>query len=536
MERDLVAAMADGATLLADRWVPGPGSVGAGGVATAPIVLLRSPYGRHPLGIVGRLFAERGYQTVIQSCRGTFGSGGEWVPFRNERADGRDTLAWLAAQPWFSGRVATFGPSYLGLVQWAVCAEPPDFLLAMAPAVTATFFRDSVVYPSDVLALGTMLSWVHQVEHQELPRLRSLAAGARAGRHLQPGFSTLPLSTADQRVVGRRVGFFQDWLAHDQPGDRWWDPVDFRPFRLQGPPATFQAGWYDIFLAGQMADYSALRAAGREARITIGPWTHTSPGGLGASLRDALEFFDRHVRDAGSNTITGGGAGKASDDGKRVRLFVMGAKRWVDVADWPPPATPQRWHLHAGGRLDPAPPADAAPDRFRYDPADPTPSVGGASLEARQAGRKDQRTREGRDDVLVYTSAPLERDVTVAGPLAAHLHFRSSLTHTDVFVRLCVVDTRGRSYNVSDGIRRLGPDDGGDGSAALRVEMTPTAITFRRGERIRLQVSSGAHPLFARNPGSGEPLASATTLRAADQEVLHDPAHPSAIEVPVSTI
>src|SRR3954454_13379469 len=140
--------MADGTVLLADRWYPTAGTTDG-----LPVVLLRSPYGRRPLSIVGRLFAERGYQAVIQSCRGTFGSGGEWVPFRNERDDGRDTLDWVASQPWFGGTTVTFGPSYLGLTQWSVAADAPDHVVAMAPSVTASFFRDAVIYPGDAFSL-----------------------------------------------------------------------------------------------------------------------------------------------------------------------------------------------------------------------------------------------------------------------------------------------------------------------------------------------------------------------------------------------
>src|SRR5580704_14113266 len=142
VERDLEAKMADGAVLLADRWFPSRTSG-----AAPPVVLLRSPYGRRQMGPLGRLFAERGYQAIIQSCRGTFGSGGGWEPFRHEREDGRATLAWVAAQPWCDGSMATFGPSYLGLTQWALVDDPPPGLRAMAPAVTATDFRRSVVFP-----------------------------------------------------------------------------------------------------------------------------------------------------------------------------------------------------------------------------------------------------------------------------------------------------------------------------------------------------------------------------------------------------
>jgi len=170
---------------------------------------------------------------------------------------------------------------------------------------------------------------------------------------------------------------------------------------------------------------------------------------------------------------------------------------------------------------------------------DPTPGVGGASLDARKAGPKDQHRRERRADVLTYTSDPVAQNLTVAGPLTADLWVRSSVEHTDFFVRLCDVAPKGRSTNLADGIVRLRPGDGdrgADGALHVRIKMWPTATSFRTGHRVRLQVSSGAHPLFVRNPGTGEPLATAVTMRRADQEILHDPDHPSAIELPVSRI
>ncbi len=522
VERDLPAKMADGVILLADRWAP----ASATSSSPLPLVLLRSPYGRRALGVLGRLFAERGYQVVIQSCRGTFGSGGDWVPFRHEQADGRATLAWLAEQPWFGGSIYTFGPSYLGLVQWAVCGDPPPSLKAIAPAVTATFFRDAAIYPGNTLALETMLSWVFQVEYQELPlgqRLRPMRAQRKT---VARGAATLPLSDADRRIVGRTVDFYQAWLAHEQPGDPWWDAVDFRAGRMQAPPASFLGGWYDIFLPAQIDDFLAMRANGREARMTIGPWTHASPGGMGTSIREALSWFDSH-------------SGKGPIASPGVRLFVMGSRRWVEVPDWPPPGDVQRWHLQPAGVLSTASPVESAPDRFRFDPSDPTPGIGGPSLDFRNAGRKNQARREHRSDVLTYTSAPMERDLTVAGPLTVDLWFRSSLEHTDVSVRLCVVSAKGRSDNLSDGYLRLRPEEvtaTADGTRHVRIDMWPTAVTFRAGEQVRLQVASGAHPVFARNLGTGEPIGQGRATKRADQEVFHDPEHPSAIELPVSPI
>lgn len=520
VERDLEAKMSDGAVLLADRWYPK-------GLGDAPVVLLRSPYGHRQLGFVGRLFAERGYQAVIQSCRGTFGSGGEWEPFRHERDDGRDTLAWLADQRWFGGVMATFGPSYLGLTQWAMLDDPPPALRAVAPAVTATDFRSSVVYPGGAFALESTLNWVNQVEHQEESAPRVLRSMVTGGRIVRRATATAPVGLSDVRTVGHRVGWYQDWMAHDAPDDPWWKAIDFGPHLRNAPPATLLGGWYDLFLPWQVADYAALKAAGRTARLTIGPWTHASPAGMGVALRDGLDWFDVHLR------------GQASRRDDPVRVFVMGSRRWVDLPEWPPAAEVQRWHLHAGGRLDRAAPAASAPDRYRYDPADPTPGVGGPSLDARRAGPKDQRAREQRADVLTYTSEPLGEDLTVVGPLAVDLWVRSSLEHGDFFVRLCDVSPKGRSTNLADGIIRLHPGDvesADGGKRQLRIDMWPTANTFRAGHRVRLQVSSGAHPLFARNFGSGEPFATTTTLRAADHEVFHDPDHPSAIQLPVAAL
>jgi hypothetical protein len=336
----------------------------------------------------------------------------------------------------------------------------------------------------------------------------------------------LPLHDGDTATIGRSATFYQDWLTHDIAGDTWWDPVDFGRQLGAIPPSTLVGGWYDLFLPAQIADYEALSAAGREVRLTIGPWSHTSPGGMGEAVRDGLEWFDAHVR-------------SASPPSRRaaVRLFVMGDERWEEFAEWPPPADLQTWHLGGGGTLSTESDQGGAPDRYRYDPADPTPAVGGPALNMRTSGRKDQQPREDRADVVCYTSPALTEDLTVIGPLSVRLHLRSTLDDIDIFVRLCDVSPQGRSTNLSDGIVRLTPADvtkDDDWVFATSVSLWPTANTFKAGHRIRLQVSSGAYPLFARNLGCGEPLATATKLSVADQEIWHDADHPSTLTLPVT--
>ncbi|MHB1930891.1 MAG: CocE/NonD family hydrolase [Acidimicrobiales bacterium] len=563
VERDLAMAADDGVVLLADRWAPA-------GVdpTTVPVVLLRSPYGRRTLDLVGRLLAERGYQVVIQSVRGTFGSGGSWEPFRNERADGHAALRWIARQPWWSGVVGTFGPSYLGLTQWAVADDPPQALRAMALSITSSAFRHAVVYPGGTFALETGATWLNLLEHQEGGMRSALAAQLHARRRLAAAYTTLPLNAAESAGLGRRIDYYQDWLAHEHPGDPWWDPVDFAGDGARLPPAALLGGWYDIFLPHQLEDYARLRAAGRDVRLTIGPWTHSSLRVSAAALADGLDGFDTRLRgrapaaprtgagSAGAGAAGAGAAGavgsaRAGSERRRpaVRVRLVGTRSWLELDAWPPPAGLVRWHLHAGGALRRVAPGPSQPSRYRWNPADPTPGHGGPSLDPTKAGPRDQRRRERRTDVVTFTTDPLPAGLTLVGPVSAEIWLRSSNWHTDLFVRLCHVSPRGRSTNLTDGILRLEPTaDGGvghlgtatdgevaaagDGTVRVRIRMWPTGVRLGGGHRLRLQVSGGAHPLFARNLGGGERLGVATTIVPADHQIHHDPEHPSSVVLP----
>jgi uncharacterized protein len=517
VQRDLEVPMPDGAVLLADRYV-------AAGPGPAPLVLVRSPYGRRgPFGLMyGRLLAERGFQVLIQSCRGTFGSGGSLDPFA-EHDDGLATIAWMRRQPWYPGAFATAGPSYLGLVQWAIAADAGPELKAIAVQIATSDLR-APIYQGGAFSLETMAAWVDQVSHQE--RRLALIRQRRARRRLAPLLNHLPLADLDQLATGRRVSYWQDWLAHNEPGDPYWTR---RSFSGQLPcvtaPVSFVGGWHDVFLPALLTDHAALVKAGQEPYLLIGPWRHVDQEIMAASVRDTLAWLRAHLL-----------CDRSQLRPAPVRIFVGGAKEWRDLAAWPPPAQPQRWHLHADGRLEPDPPTASEPDSYSYDPADPTPSVGGPADHQGEA-QPDNRDLESRPDVLTYTSAALGRDLEVIGEVTADLFVRSSREHTDLFARLCDVDPAGRSVNICDALFRLTPGHpvpGPGGIIRAHVELWPTAHRFRAGHRIRLQVSSGAHPRFARNTGTGEPLATAATLATAHQHVYHDPGHPSAVILPAS--
>ena len=272
-------------------------------------------------------------------------------------------------------------------------------------------------------------------------------------------------------------------------------------------PVSSVGGWYDIFLPGQLRDFAVLQQAGRTARLTVGPWTHLSMDGT--MMREALEFGLACAR------------GVEPPPRGPVRLYVMGEQEWRDFESWPPSGySPRSFYLGPAGTPTAEPlAADSAPDGYRYDPADLiSPSAASAWSGTGPAGSTTPRSRPGRtcSPTPPRRSSPTSR---WSAEVSAQIWFRSSLPHADVFVRLCDVDPGGTSWNVCDGL--VGISDA-DQSTAAAVRLWPTAYRFRAGHRIRVQVSSGSFPRYARNPGTGEPRATAVRLVAADQSVHHD--------------
>ncbi|HYB28035.1 MAG TPA: CocE/NonD family hydrolase [Solirubrobacteraceae bacterium] len=522
-EADLAAAMDDGAVLLADRWV-----ARSARERPQPTVLVRSPYGRAQLiGLIfGRLLAERGLQVVIQSVRGTFGSAGTFSPF-DERADGLATLRWLGTQPWHSGPIGMIGPSYLGLVQWAVAQEDPADLAGLSIQFSASEFHGQA-YAGGSVSLETTAAWLAIVAEQE--RRFAPIAIARTLRRLPSLLLELPLTNLDELATGAEVAWFREALASPRRDDPYWVSRDFT-----AGVATITArvqllgGWYDIFLPWMLKDFEALQSAGRPVQLTIGPWTHTAPGGMAAGMREGLAWLRAHL--LGDDRLLRRAA---------VRVFITGERigdGWRELPAWPLPGTTERrlW-LAADRRLEPDAPTGASTtgDRYRYDPSDPTPSLGGPVLLTREPVL-DNRPLEGRSDILTYTTSPLPSAVEAIGPASVELYARTSSPYFDLFARVCDVDDRGASWNVCDALARVSPDrfeQLGDGTWRVAFRLWPLGHRFAAGHRIRLQVSSGAHPRYARNPDTGEDSMTATALRPVDVEILRDGTHPSHLTLP----
>jgi len=529
--RDIVAEplripMRDGVELLADRYY-------ARNAENAPIVLIRSCYGRGAFKFIATVFAERGMQVVMQSCRGTSGSQGTFRPFFDERDDGVDTVEWIERQPWFSGKLALWGASYLGNTAWAIAGSRVAHKVdALGLLVTLTNFRDQT-YAFDGFTLigcaGWTLTMVDIIGGAGINILAMLRRRSKAKAESERAVATIPLRKADRVFKPEGVFWWQDWMDHAEPGDPWWDPINYGAAAQTLPPTVMVGGWYDIFLPWQLRDFMAAQNAGRDVRIRIGPWTHAALPGMAESLRQSIALFQERFGITSPKPADAGGR-------PRVRLFLMGADEWREYPSWPPPNTvPQTFYLHSSGDLSANAPDSADESTFDYDPARPTPAFHGATLEGRK-GSGDMAELERRSDVLLFTSQPMESDVDAIGPVSAEIFLRSNTEYTDLFLCLCDVTPRGRSTNVCDGYRRLRPDGSMGGDAPrVRIEFWPTAYRFRRGHRMRIIVASGAHPRYARNPGSGEPLGDATRMVVAHQHILHGPEHPSAITLSVAS-
>jgi putative CocE/NonD family hydrolase len=518
--------MRDGTELLADRYY-------SRGVAAQPTLLIRSCYGRGTLfKVLTSLFAERGMQVIVQSCRGTEGSQGTFRPFFDEQNDGEDTVKWIERQPWFSGDLALWGISYLGNTAWAVAnSSVSTKVKAIGLHVTLTNFRDRT-YAFGGFTLLSCIEWTATM----LGVIRTSGKGPLAAlmnaRKTRPltaqAIETIPLRKADRGLTAEGVSWWQDWMDHAEPNDPWWDAIDYGHAAETIPATVMIAGWYDIFLPWQLNDFMTAQRAGRDVRIVIGPWMHAALPGMAESLRQSIALFQERF---------GIGSGKPGDASRPpVRLLLMGANEWREYPSWPiPNSVHKTYFFHAGGVLASGPPALENGSTFDYDPAQPTPSLHGPTLEGRR-GSGDMAELERRSDVLIFNTEPLTADLDVIGPIAGEIFLRSNTEHTDLYLCLCDVTPNSRSSNVCDGYTRLRPElpmaersmaDGG--SRKVRVEFWPTAYRFRRGHRIRVIVASGAHPRYARNLGSDALLGDAYTVVIAHQEILHGPEHQSAI-------
>lgn len=509
-----------------------------------PAVLHRTPYRKSTQVTPSvRAFLDRGYAVVTQDVRGRHDSEGEFRQFVQEEQDGADTIAWIARQPWSDGKVAMFGGSYTGIVQWRAALSGHPALKAIAPAVSGgDEYFDRYYSPGGAFRLAHRLRWI--AENFKPPD--------RPVADFRKMVTFLPLRQADRFVAGRTLDFYQQAMAHPSYDGYWRALSTLRRAGGVRAAALIEGGWYDPFLPSDIAMWRALRAQGRPARLIIGPWGHNQnprmPGmdfGPSAVLplrRLEADWFDAWLRQTTPPAPSG------------VLFFLMGADEWIESPAWPPEATEEEhWFLHSegnanslagDGRLLEKPSAEEAADRYDYDPRKAVPTLGGATccnFQLMPWGPADQRPVEGRRDVLVYTSPPLREPLEIAGGVHAVLHVSSSAADTDFTAKLVLVEPDGAARILADGLTRLRYREGVERIAVyrpnsvteVRIDLGPTAFRFSPGEAIRLEVSSSNFPRFDRNLNTGRLQASETQMRTARQTVYHGPERPSRLVLPV---
>jgi hypothetical protein len=554
VHRDIEVRMRDGTVLRCDLWLPANGH-------RCPVLLQRTPYDKAFAPVAhGRLdpaeAVARGYGVMIQDVRGRFASEGPFEPFGHEQDDGADTIAWISAQPFSDGRIAMYGASYPGAVQLLAAAGAQPALAAMVPDVTTLDFH-SWMYHGGAFQLGFALSWALGLAGDAIARRRRNGGDVSA---LQKRLNAVladqwaeywKLPVADQPLLDELVPAFGQWLTHPVR-DAFWERLSSLD-HLEGVrvPALRITGWHDVFVRGTVAEFARLGASGRpDQRLLIGPWGHAGWGdavgeviyGLGASRYELdltklhLDYFDETVRNG------------RREEQPPVRLFVMGANRWRDEDAWPPSGVHvERLYLHADGRLTRQPPGSDEPTRtFRYDPSDPVPTSGGSTFmpghEASIAlGPRDQRPLHRRPDVVVYTGEPLADAMEVTGSISVTVHAATSAPDTDWTAKLLDIFPDGRALSVTDGIVRARHSQQSPGLLepgrpyCFHIDLGPTSIVFAQGHRVAVEISSSNFPRFDRNANSAaEPAkASSSDFHVASQQLFHDAARSSFIELPV---
>ena len=571
VEQDIEVPMRDGTVLRADLYRPL-------GDRPFPALLMRTPYDKSGAIDVGggpdeRRATAAGYAMVRMDVRGRYRSDGDFVPFEHEADDGYDTVEWVAAQPWCDGNVGMIGGSYVGYTQWAAASRRPPHLRAIAPVVATSDLHDFWIYEGGAPSLWFNLSWVFaalgpDITMRRFPgdadRLaRAITATDRLGDHLPH----VPGAIGPALVDAGWDAIYRTWIEHPERDAYWRSLSPRESWPVIEVPSLNTAGWFDCFVGGSLANFTGMTASGATeaarsgTQLIVGPWRHASPllgdpagdsafgiGSAGAALDMAsiqLRFFDRWVK----------GIADANATDAPVRLFVMGTNVWRDEPAWPLSRAVVTDHfLRSGGRANSlhgdgvlsleAPPAGELADTFVSDPNDPVPTRGGnlcCHQVVLEPGQFDQRAIEERDDVLVYSTAPLPADLEVTGPVTLTVFVSSTAPDFDVTAKLVDVFPDGEARNLCEGITRARYRLGTDRAvllppgevAEITVDLVATANVFRAGHRIRLEVAASNWPRFDRNPQTGGPIAGETDLRAARQTVFHDADRPSRVRLPV---
>jgi len=502
--------MRDGIRLATDVWLPSTNDV-------CPVVLLRFPYNKDSAASVGRDGANRGFAVVLQDTRGRFASEGENLPFHLDVQDGKDTLEWIQQQPWCNGRIGTWGGSAGAITQFQLAVDGTQHLEAQYFIVGAPNLYE-VVYTGGIFRKALIEDWLRATQ-----------------------FATNALSI---------------WENHPRYDEYWRTRDASLHYPRVHTAAVHVGGYWDIFAQPTLDAFVGFQqAGGKRARgrqkLLYGPWAHgvlqekvgnlTFPKGKSPphQLQDPWHWFDVQLRDR-----------HAPAEDPAVVYYVLGdteapdapGNEWRTADTWPPvKTTPTRFYLHPDRSLSSTRPAGSESLSYSYDPSNPVPTVGGIQLTL-PAGPINQAPVESRDDVLVFSSAPLPEPLEVTGRVTARLWISSDAPDTDFFVRLCDVYPDGRSFNLCEGMLRARFRQGFDEEHLLNpnqvypldIDCWSTSIVFNQGHRLRVHVTSSSSPGFDPNPNTGEAFRGSDRQRTARNTLHLSHSHPSHLLLPVA--
>ncbi|MBS1851276.1 MAG: CocE/NonD family hydrolase [Acidobacteria bacterium] len=552
--------MRDGVILRADIYRPN-------GEGKFPVLLQRTPYDKgNNWGAIpfAHKAAARGYVVIIQDVRGRYTSDGEWYPFKHESEDGYDTVEWAAALPYANGKVGMFGGSYVGATQMLTAIAHPPHLAGINPEITASNYHENWTYQGGAFAQWFNQSWGSGLAQDTLNRRVRDETNAMKGAWKLPLTSYPLFNFPEGNAPGSAATlapYYLDWLAHPSYDDYW------KPWSIEEHfgdiqvPALHVAAWYDIFQGGSLRNYTGIKEHGGSEAARKGQHLLVIIGGHAGGGRKigevdfgpAAEVYDKEGWTLDWYDYLFKGV-QNEFAGKPVKIFVMGKNEWREEDDWPlARAKNTKYFLHStkkanslrgDGTLSTTAPRGENPDEYVYDPANPVATIGGPLCcdgWHLPPGPRDQRPDEARDDVLVYSTAPLAQDMEVTGPIKLELYAKSSAVDTDFTAKLVDVGPDGFAQNITEGILRARYRESREKATLLNpgqvyklnLDLWSTSNVFRKGHVLRLEVSSSNFPRFDRNLNTGEEAAAGERFVSATNAVLHDAEHPSVLILPI---
>jgi putative CocE/NonD family hydrolase len=587
VQQDIRVPVRDGTKLSLDLYLPAQHGKAIEG--KHPTLLSRTPYNKNAVAAEARWFASRGYAVVVNDVRGRYASEGHWRMLLDDPNDGFDIAQWIGQQPWSGGKIGTFGTSYVGGTQHALaCARPPE-LACMIPADSVANTGVAGIRHGGAFELRFM-NWIFTIgapnarEALTDPKLK--AALEQNGKQMPQHLLRLPIrpGLTPLKLVPDYEAWLVEAMRHGDNDAYWKQPgysVVDNVVRYADVPVYHVTGWYDSWCRQSVMSWQALSKAKKSPQLLIiGPWTH---GSQGSNFAGEIEFppdagldfkkwrvrwFDRWLKGIDNGVenegpvrlfVMGGGDGRKSAAG---RLRHGGS--WRQEKSFPLERTQfTPYYLHADGSLRPKQPTEkAASTTFRFDPENPVPTIGGNLSSVAgilEAGGFDQRARPNtlfakdqlplseRRDVLVFQTAPLDRDIEVTGPVTVHLYVSSSAVDTDFTAKLIDVYPPNPDYplgfdlNIGDSIIRMRYRDSLEKPQLMKpgfvykatIELYPTANVFAKGHRIRVDISSSNFPRFDLNPNTGEPLQQHRRQIAVDNTVYHNAVQASHVVLPI---